>query len=195
MDFFAHAYSTEPEADSAKSRDSSKNSTRRTGQGYGCESNSHLRRASFGLEADLGQKHFYGFSHHPAQDHNAVGSPSIKNSHQGNERHKISVNTGASVVSHDTNTVDLEDSTPLSTSLKRRTSVSNPCLLHHTNTNGSGSVRPPIMPRTMSMPHSDLGHTDHGNQASNMDRPESGHSHSYSAVHQPTIAENPKGYF
>ncbi|KAF8948647.1 hypothetical protein BGZ47_003581 [Haplosporangium gracile] len=191
MDFFAQAYSDEPQSDATQYKDSSKYSPHRAGQGYGCESNSHLRRASSGLEADLGQKHFHGFSHHPAQDHNTVGSPSIKNNHQENERHNTFVNTGASVVSHDAYTVDVDSTTPSLPSLNRRTSVSNPCLLHHTNSNGSGSVRPPIMPRTMSTPHTDQSSTHLENQASNKDRPESGHGRSFSAVHQPAIAENP----
>ncbi|KAG0273426.1 hypothetical protein BGZ95_010754 [Linnemannia exigua] len=200
MDFFAQAYSAEPESDYTVSKDSSKNSTRRTGQGYGCESNSHLRRASSGLEADLGQKHFHGFSQHPAQDHNAVGSPSIKNSHQGNERSHMSINTTAAA-SHEAKAVDVNCSSPCSPSLNRRSSVSNPCLLHHTNTNGSGSVRPPIMPRTMSSPHTASSpHTSHSSarpefQASSKNHPESGHGRSFSAIHQPTIAENPGAYF
>ncbi|KAF9912632.1 hypothetical protein EC991_010058 [Linnemannia zychae] len=194
MDFFAQAYSTEPESDSACSKDSSKYSVRATGQGYGSESNSHLRRASSGIEADLGQKHFHGFSHHSTQDHNAVGAPAIKNSHQGNERSGISVNTGAAV-SHEAKAVDVNCTTPSSPSLNRRTSVSNPCLLHHTNSNGSGYVRPPIMPRTMSSPHTDQGSARVESQTSPKDHPESGHGRTISAIHQPTIAENPKAYF
>ena len=191
----AQAFTDEPQSDTALYKDSSKYSTRHAGQGYGCESNSHLRRASSGLEADLGQKHFHGFSHHSAQDHNAVGSPLIKNSHQGNERHNISVNTRATVVSHDAHAVDVDCTTPSSPSLHRRTSVSNPCLLHHTNSNGSGSVRPPVMPRTMSSPRTEHGFAHPENQGSKQDHPESGHGRSFSAVHQPTIAENPSAYF
>ncbi|KAG0295127.1 hypothetical protein BGZ96_012514, partial [Linnemannia gamsii] len=110
-------------------------------------------------------------------------------------RHNISVNTGASVVSHDAHAVDLDSSTPLSATLQRRTSVSNPCLLHHTNTNGSGTVRPPIMPRSMSSPHTDHSPADHENQALNKDRLESDHGRTLSSVHEPTIAENPQAYF
>ncbi|KAF9143657.1 hypothetical protein BGX30_015117 [Mortierella sp. GBA39] len=196
MDFFAQAYTDEPQLD-AQHMDSSKYSTHCTGQGYGCESNSHLRRASSGLEADLGQKHFhgFGFSHHPAQDHNAVGSPLAKNIHQGNERHNISVNVRATVVSHDANTVDVSSTTPTLPSLHRRTSVSNPCLLHHTNSNGSGCVLPPVMPRTMSSPHTghDFAHPE--NQASKQDRPQFDHDRSFSGVHQHTIAKNSSAYF
>ncbi|KAF9545874.1 hypothetical protein EC957_010378 [Mortierella hygrophila] len=192
MDFFAQSYSEEPQSDT-QLMDSSKYSTHCTGQGYGCESNSHLRRASSGLEADLGQKHFHGFrlSHHPAQDYNAVGSPLIKNSHQGNERHNVSFNTRASVVSHEANAVDVGCTSPTSPPLHNRTLVSNPCLLHHTNTNGSGSVRPPTMPRTMSSPHTDHGFAHPENQASKQDHSQFGHGRSFSAVHQPTTAENP----
>ncbi|KAK5815324.1 hypothetical protein F5H01DRAFT_345520 [Linnemannia elongata] len=195
MDFFAKAYTEEPQPDPSLYMDSSKYSTRRTGQGYGCESNSHLRRASSGLEADLGQKHFLGFSHHPTHDHNTVGSPSIKNSHQGNERHNISVRTGASIVSHDAHAVGKDCTSPTSPSLHRRTSVSNPCLLHHTNTNGSGCVRPPIMPRTMSSSHADHGSAHSENHASKQSRPEFGHGRSFSAGHRSTIAENPRVHF
>ncbi|KAG9066309.1 hypothetical protein KI688_001532 [Linnemannia hyalina] len=195
MDFFAKAYTDEPQS-IIQHKDSSKYSTHCAGQGYGCESNSHLRRASSGLEADLGQKHFhgFGFSHHPAQDHNAVGSPLIKNSHQGNERHNISVNTRAAVASHGANAVDVGSTDP--TSPHNRTSVSNPCLLHHTNSHGSGSVRPPIMPRTMSSPHTDHDFAHPENQASKQDRPQFGHGRSFSAGNQPTIVENhPSAYF
>ncbi|KAF9130570.1 hypothetical protein BGW39_002926 [Mortierella sp. 14UC] len=197
MDFFAQAYTTEPESDSGLSKDSSKYSTRRTGQGYGCETNSHLRRASSGIEADLGHKHLQGLSHHPAQDHNAVGSPPIKNSLQGNERAHISINTSAAAVPHEAKAkaADVKCTSPSSPSFNRRTSVSNPCLLHHTNSNGSGSVRPPIMPRSMSSPHTDQGSARFESHASPKDRPESGHGRSFSAVHQPTIAENPGAYF
>ncbi|KAG0371953.1 hypothetical protein BGX24_000951 [Mortierella sp. AD032] len=195
MDFFAQAYSAEPDSDITVSKDSSKYSTRYAGQGYGCESNSHLRRASSGIEADLGQKHFHGFSHHAGQDHNAVGSPSIKNSHQGNERSHMSISTTAAAASHEAKAVDVDCSFPCSPSLNRRTSVSNPCLLHHTNSNGSGSVRPPVMPRTLSSPHTSHGSAHLESQASPRDRPESDHGRSFSTVHQPTIAENPKSYF
>ncbi|KAF9103734.1 hypothetical protein BGX29_002982 [Mortierella sp. GBA35] len=202
MDFFAQAYSDEPLSDVADySKDSSKYSTtQHAGQGYGCESNSHLRRASSGLEADLGQKHFYGFSHYPTHDYNAIGSPAVKNSHQGNERSPISVNTGAAVaLSHDAKTVDVDSATttPISPSIVRRTSVSNPCLLHHTNSNGSGSVRPPTMPRTLSPPRTEHTPSARGHESSvnSRNRPEPAHGRSFSAIHQPTIAKNPEAYF
>ncbi|KAG0062045.1 hypothetical protein BGZ89_010975 [Linnemannia elongata] len=145
MDFFAKAYTEEPQSDPSLYMDSSKYSTRRTGQGYGCESNSHLRRASS--------------------------------------------------VSHDAHAVGKDCTSPTSPSLHRRTSVSNPCLLHHTNTNGSGCVRPPIMPRTMSSSHADHGSAHPENHASKQSRPEFGHGRSFSAGHQSTIAENPRVHF
>lgn len=35
---------------------------------------------------------------------------------------------------------------------RRRATVSNPCLLHHINTDGSGVVHPPFMPQSLSSP-------------------------------------------
>ncbi|KAF9917303.1 hypothetical protein FBU30_000804 [Linnemannia zychae] len=171
MDFFAQAFNTESELDTSQLKDTSKYSTCRAGQGYGCESNSHLRRASSGLEADLGPKHYYDITE-INQKYKVYDSPLVKNSLQRNEPTHMSINTGADVT-HNTNTIDDSNSTsPTSPMLRRRTSVSNPCLLHHTNTNGSGSVRSPVMPRSMTFPTLERS----------KDTPKSGRDHTRSSI-------------
>ncbi|KAF9002618.1 hypothetical protein CPC16_004700 [Podila verticillata] len=154
MDFFAQAY-TDKRASSPKPQPPR---TSQGGIGYGCESNSHMRRASSGLEAEYG--------HNPrASSYSSCYSSSSP----------AWMNEGPKYVTHDARgDVDHpndKDSTPTNYTLAarnatdrtsssdvhngsvrsplyRRTSLTNPCLLHHTN--AGGTVRPPQMPKSAS---------------------------------------------
>ncbi|KAI1319280.1 hypothetical protein EDD11_004417 [Mortierella claussenii] len=180
MDFYAQAYTTDSRAESPNFKHSPLQSPRNQHegvcQGYGSEANAHLRRASSGLESDMGHRlhsySSYSSSSHPntggnkgcehtghAGNRSDYSSPSlIKSTHQGSEHSYFSLGA-SSYASHDphhridsgeASTAQTANSPLSSPSLHRKTSVSNPCLLHHTNSNGSGVVRPPVMPHTRS---------------------------------------------
>ncbi|KAF8925866.1 hypothetical protein EDD21DRAFT_105787 [Dissophora ornata] len=69
---------------------------------------------------------------------------------------------------------------------RRRASVSNPCLLKHVNSDGSGAVRPPMMPQSLSS--SQLNSDD------SLKSPGDEKSHLVSMVHEPTICEGRELY-
>ncbi|KAG0354234.1 hypothetical protein BC939DRAFT_475082 [Gamsiella multidivaricata] len=165
MDFFAQAYDNGPKSENVLySKDSPLHSPKAPNegvcQGYGSELNAHLRRASSGLESDVPRLqpgvlgHFLHRHHH--QNHEDIGRVSplpMSGVHLFGGHSYFSLARTASPVqelptkpeSHST----AEGNSPR-VLLSRRTSVSNPCLLHHTNSNGDGVVRPPVMPRSVS---------------------------------------------
>ncbi|KAF9182170.1 hypothetical protein BGZ51_004885 [Haplosporangium sp. Z 767] len=164
MDFFAQTYkqpSSEPRHSKHSPLHSPSRSTSQEGaaQGYGCEANAHLRRASFGLESDIGPRHPFIFSHfhHQNRDHDGVGAFSVKNHNKKNGNDTIAETELASTVETIPAAPKGMDSSSSATSpldtprITRRASVSNPCLLHHTNSDGRGVVRAPVMPPAMSM--------------------------------------------
>ncbi|GJJ78038.1 hypothetical protein EMPS_10397 [Entomortierella parvispora] len=197
MDFFAQAY-THPSGNdnTGGSKVSPAHSPRTSpyicegaGQGYGCEANQHLRRASSGLECDVGlstylQNHNQ-HSHHPAtskQDRGSIGSPAAKTTHQGQSK-DLYVSTSPASSSYDVHSSSR--TLPQSPALHRRTSVSNPCLLHHTNAQGGGVVRTPVMPLSLSSPRIvEGGEQDESGGFSYF------HLRKTSKGHEPTIEES-----
>ncbi|KAF9321660.1 hypothetical protein BG003_000543 [Podila horticola] len=160
MDFFAEAYT-------AKRTDSPQAHTSRNqqgGVGYGCESNAHLRRASSGLEAEYGHS-----SRDTSFSHSSYSSSSPAWIHERQPKY-VTHKDARGEVDHPTD----RDSTPanytlaahnatertpaspdaslhpgsIRSPLYRRTSLTNPCLMHHTST--GGAVRPPQMPKSAS---------------------------------------------
>ncbi|KAG0254287.1 hypothetical protein BG011_005835 [Mortierella polycephala] len=164
MDFFAQTYkqpNNEPRYSGHSTRYPPPRSTSREGaaQGYGCEANAHLRRASFGLESDIGPRHPLMLSHHHHQnpDHYGAGASFTKNPKKKNDNSiipdtELATTTESVTVAPEDMDLSLSKTTPTITPrITRRASVSNPCLLHHTNSDGSGAVRAPVMPSTVSM--------------------------------------------
>ncbi|KAF9284161.1 hypothetical protein BGZ68_004856 [Mortierella alpina] len=189
MDFFAQAYNT----DAPSGKDSPMHSPRPHGegaaQGYGCEANAHLRRASLGLEIDQRPRALFGYT----TRHGAAGSPSSKNTHQRSEHSNVmaSPSYANEDSSHNMRSSPSPSATP-TFSHSRRTSVSNPCLLHHTNSNGRGVVRPPIMLQSYSSPQLLSGISQlHGQNSSSRPQPQTRASFS-EAHHQSPIAEGPE---
>ncbi|KAF9349797.1 hypothetical protein BGX26_011960 [Mortierella sp. AD094] len=147
MDFFASAYNAEshnPPIQSPRSMHEG------AGQGYGCEANAHLRRASLGLESDIpsSRSHHsqfsYGQVHHKNYDSNDASTTLNKDTNKKGDGSHFALSASP------TSSPPPNKSPTSVPSFQRRTSVSNPCLLHHTNTEGSGVVRPPVMPRSFS---------------------------------------------
>ncbi|CAO3570128.1 unnamed protein product [Mortierella alpina] len=194
MDFFAQAYTTDTHSGRNSPLHSPRTPREGAAQGYGCEANAHLRRASLGLEIDDRPRAMFGY--HTC--HGAATSPSSKNSHRGNEHSNVMASSphGNEDSSHTMRSSPSPADTPTS-SHSRRTSVSNPCLLHHTNSNGRGVVRPPTMLQSHSSPMLLSGISQlHGQDtASSSSRPQPQTRSSFSYGHQPTIAEGPERYF
>ncbi|KAF9112933.1 hypothetical protein BGX27_002560 [Mortierella sp. AM989] len=147
MDFFASAYINES---SNPPMNTPHSMQERAGQGYGRETNAHLRRASLGLESDITSSNShrsqfsYGQVHHKNYDSNDINSPSDKDT---NKKESDGSYFSLSVSPTSSPSTTSPTSAP---SFQRRTSVSNPCLLHHTNTGDGGAVRSPTMPRSYS---------------------------------------------
>ncbi|KAG0045205.1 hypothetical protein BGZ83_009563 [Gryganskiella cystojenkinii] len=246
MDFFAQAYNRSKSPGNINTGSGAKVSplhSPRTpyvcegvGQGYGCEANAHLRRASSGLECDIGPGP-YAFQHqgglnHGYGDHNhnqpsnalhhqqhhrqpstprqgrssgGVASPAMKTTHQAqNEDSYFSSAVGSSSAFDARSPTQISLGTaltpgsPMTSTPHRRTSVSNPCLLHHTNAHGGGAVRPPVMPYSLSSPRltDDPVSLDEQQQSNNSsNNPGGRHSRDASHVHQPSIEEGRELYF
>ncbi|KAF9396356.1 hypothetical protein BGX21_009564 [Mortierella sp. AD011] len=186
MEFFASAYNNN-KASHNLPKQSPQPTRECAGQGYGCEANAHLRRASLGLESDITspQSHHtqfsYGRVHHKNYGNNGGNN---KDSKKNGDKSYFSLSAtpsgsprtspppspppassprnnsfrGRSPRSHSPQSYSPGDYSPRGNSPSspvcmmpplRRASVSNPCLLHHTNTEGGG-VRSPVMPRSFS---------------------------------------------
>lgn len=155
MDFFAQAYTDKrPNSPTPQSPHTSQG-----GIGYGCEANAHLRRASSGLEAEYG--------HNPrASSYSSYSSSSpawmnerpkyVTHDARGDVDHpkdKDKDSTPANYTSTAHNATDRTSSSDVHhgsvrSPLYRRTSLTNPCLLHHTN--AGGAVQSPQMPKSAS---------------------------------------------
>ncbi|KAF9432647.1 hypothetical protein BGZ76_010515 [Entomortierella beljakovae] len=142
MDFFASSYSSGTHTPTRARINRS--GSEHTAQGYGSETNAHLRRASSGLEIDIispkDLRETFSFEKvHKNYDNDDLHS-------KGKVPEDISLPQSESP----------KGTSPIgSPSYQRRTAVSNPCLLHHTNTSGGGTVQSPIMPRSFSFSHGD----------------------------------------
>ncbi|KAF9911169.1 hypothetical protein BX616_010653 [Lobosporangium transversale] len=179
MDFYAEAYGRDARSESPLPKNSSHFPHEGVCQGYGSEANAHLRRASSGLEKDMG-RHLHGSGHGDSHSNTknyeqyrssglpasgkgnegfyfSLGATPTERSHQSHQAHhgtdpaKIpSADTSANPTANMNPSANTDADVPTKPSYNRKTSVSNPCLLHHTNTNGSGTVRSPAMPRSLS---------------------------------------------
>ncbi|KAF8952835.1 hypothetical protein BGZ46_003363, partial [Entomortierella lignicola] len=146
MDFFASAY-TSPSLNQPNQPHHHHHDQEKPCQGYGCEANAHLRRASLGLESDVTsprshQSQFsFGQIHHKNYDSNDTFYNKDKNNDANNGSKE-----GCYFMLHENTPSPPPKKLP--TSPKR--AVSNPCLLHHTNSYGDGVVQTPVMPTSFS---------------------------------------------
>ncbi|KAF9302122.1 hypothetical protein BGZ74_005768 [Mortierella antarctica] len=177
MDFFAEAY-TNKRASSPKPPHPR---TQQGGVGYGCEANAHLRRVSIGLEAEYGQSNPRGYSPHSYCSYSS-SSPAWMSERQpkyathqdargevDHPKDRDSTPTNYTSAAHNATDrrSDSPDTSPGSTrhTLYRRASFTNPCLMHHTNT--EGAVRPPMMPKSansgalLNTPRQETDHQSH----------------------------------
>ncbi|KAF9583037.1 hypothetical protein BGW38_010375 [Lunasporangiospora selenospora] len=197
MDFFAQAYNRQPRAASPLPTETSLASHGRYAsegacQGYGTEANAHLRRASSGLESPSVKNTHYGragdyfsFTSTTAEPGNSPRSAMIASPPASR-----SSTTATSPTSMSPGGVQASSSprwaSPPATP-QRRTSVSNPCLLHHTNSNGGGVVRAPVMPQSLGSPQ--IGVEQQSNVSSPTHRLHQHMHHQLSMTHEPAIAE------